>query len=82
MKRFALLFAVLALVAAACSSGSSDDTTTTTAAATEGDSEAAQETTAAGATLKEVQDRGTLKCGVSGTSVGMSETDASGNTLE
>ena len=81
MKRFALLFAVLALVAAACSSGSSDDTTTTTAAAAEGDSEAAQETTAAGATLKEVQDRGTLKCGVSGTSVGMSETDASGNTI-
>ena len=81
MKRLALLFAVLALVAAACSSDSAEETTTTAAAAEEG-GEAAQETEAPAGegTLKVVQDRGTLKCGVSGTAVGFSETDASGNS--
>ncbi len=71
LKRLAVLFAVLALVAAACG-GSSDDTTTTT----EGDS--GQEPS--GETLAAVQDRGTLVCGVSGSAVGFSETDAEGNT--
>jgi general L-amino acid transport system substrate-binding protein len=79
MKRFALLFAILALVAAACSSDSGDDGTTTTAAADEGGTEAAQEATGEG-TLKVVQDRGTLKCGVSGTALGFSSTDATGNS--
>ncbi|MCB1246059.1 MAG: amino acid ABC transporter substrate-binding protein [Acidimicrobiia bacterium] len=72
LKRLAVLFAVLALVAAACGGSSSDDTTTTTAG------DGGQEPS--GGTLAEVQARGTLKCGVSGSAVGFSETDAEGNT--
>jgi len=79
MKRLALLFAVLALVAAACGSSTSEDTTTTTAAAdTETDS--GQEATPAGeSTLDTVIARGTLKCGISGSAVGFSETQADGS---
>ncbi len=68
IKRLAVLFAVLALILAAC--GSSDDTTTTAA-----DVAVAQE---AGGTLAAVQARGTLKCGVSGSAVGFSETQPDG----
>ncbi|MFV9672494.1 MAG: amino acid ABC transporter substrate-binding protein [Acidimicrobiia bacterium] len=80
MKRLVLLFAVLALVAAACGSSDEADETTTTAAGTETTvADAGQETTDAGeGTLATVIARGTLKCGVSGTSVGMSETQADG----
>ncbi len=78
MKRLALLFAVLALVAAACGSSTSEDTTTTTAAGTETDS--GQEATPAGeSTLDTVIARGTLKCGISGSAVGFSETQADGS---
>jgi len=79
MKRLALLFAVLALVAAACGSSTSEDSTTTTAAAdTETDS--GQEATPAGeSTLDTVIARGTLKCGISGSAVGFSETQADGS---
>jgi len=73
LKKLAVLFAVLALVAAACGGDSSDDTTTTTAGGDTG-----QEPS--GSTLATVQDRGTLVCGVSGSAVGFSETDAEGNT--
>ena len=81
MKRLVLLFAVLALVAAACGSSDDADETTTTAAGTETTvADAGQETTAAGeSTLDEVIARGTLKCGISGTAVGFSETQADGS---
>jgi general L-amino acid transport system substrate-binding protein len=70
IKRLAVLFAVLALILAAC--GSSDDTTTTAAADTGG----AQQ--AGGDTLAAVKARGTLRCGVSGSAVGFSETQPDG----
>jgi len=81
MKRLALLFAVLALVAAACGSSSSEDSTTTTAAAdTETTVASGQDTTPAGeSTLDAVIARGTLKCGISGSAVGFSETQADGS---
>lgn len=75
IKRFAVLLAVLALVAAACGAGEPAETTTTAA---EGEAAPpAQE--AAGSTLAAVQARGELICGVSGTTVGFSELDAAGN---
>ncbi len=83
LKKLAVLFAVLALVAAACGSSSDgDDATTTTAGG-------ATETTVAGGdtgqadgegTLAAVKARGKLVCGVSGTAVGFSETLADGST--
>jgi len=80
MKRLALLFAVLALVAAACGSSTSEDSTTTTAADTATTVASGQETTPAGeSTLDTVIARGTLKCGISGSSVGFSETQADGS---
>ncbi len=85
LKRLAVLFAVLALVAAAC--GGSDDSADTTTTVAGGDT---TETTAAGgggdsgqeggSTLAAVQARGELICGVSGSAVGFSETDANGNS--
>lgn len=75
MKRLAVLFAVLALVAAACGGSSSDEDTTTTTAGGDTGQEPTGEST-----LAEVQARGTLRCGVSGTAVGFSETDPEGNT--
>ncbi len=71
IKRLAVLLAVLALILAACGAG--DDDTTTTAADTGG---AAQQ--AGGDTLAAVKARGTLKCGVSGSAVGFSETQPDG----
>jgi general L-amino acid transport system substrate-binding protein len=79
LKRLAVLFAVLALVAAACSSDDSSDTTTTTAA--EGDSSGQETTTETGTdTLAAVQAAGKLVCGVSGSAIGFSETQADGTT--
>ena len=80
LKKLAVLFAVLALVAAAC--GGSDDSAETTTTAGEG-----TETTVAGGdtgqsgegTLAEVLARGKLICGVSGSAVGFSETQADGS---
>jgi general L-amino acid transport system substrate-binding protein len=82
LKRLAVLFAILALVAAACSSSSDgDDATTTTAAAAEGDAEGGDTGQAeSGSTLADVIARGKLVCGVSGTAVGFSETLADGST--
>jgi len=80
MKRLALLFAVLALVAAACGSSDEADDTTTTVAGTETTvaTDAGQETTGEG-TLATVIARGVLKCGISGSAVGFSETQADGS---
>jgi general L-amino acid transport system substrate-binding protein len=80
MKRLALLFAVLALVAAACGSSDEADDTTTTAAGTETTvADAGQETTDTGeSTLDTVIARGTLKCGISTGAPGFSETDPQG----
>ncbi len=78
LKRLAVLFAVLALVAAACGGdGESAETTTTTAASGGGGGETGQE---GGSTLETVINRGQLICGVSGTAVGFSETQADGTT--
>lgn len=77
LKRLAVLFAVLALVAAAC--GGSDEggeTTTTAAEGGGGGGETGQE---GGSTLDAVVDRGKLVCGVSGTAVGFSETQPDGS---
>jgi general L-amino acid transport system substrate-binding protein len=82
MKKLALLCAVLALVAAACGSSDEADDTTTTVAGTETTvaTDAGQETTdTGGSTLDDVIARGTLKCGISGTAVGFSETQADGS---
>jgi general L-amino acid transport system substrate-binding protein len=78
LKKIAVLFAVLALVAAAC--GGSDDSegeeTTTTVATEGGGGESGQE---GGSTLDAVKARGELICGVSGSAVGFSETQADGS---
>ena len=78
LKRLAVLFAVLALVAAACSSDDSGDSTTTTAA--EGDSSGQETTDTGDSTLEAVVARGKLICGVSGSAIGFSETDSEGNS--
>ncbi|MEN8040594.1 MAG: amino acid ABC transporter substrate-binding protein [Actinomycetota bacterium] len=75
LKRLAVLFAVLALVAAACGGGESSDTTTTVADG--GGEDSGQET--GGSTLETVKARGELICGVSGSAIGFSETDSEGN---
>jgi general L-amino acid transport system substrate-binding protein len=83
LKRLAVLFAVLALVAAACGSSSDGDdaTTTTTVAAAEGGTDGGDTSQAeSGSTLADVIARGKLVCGVSGTAVGFSETQADGST--
>jgi len=91
LKKLAVLFAVLALVAAACaSSGDDDDATTTTAAGdtTEttapadgggGDTGGGDTGQASGATLDEVKTRGKLICGIGGSAIGFSETQADGS---
>jgi general L-amino acid transport system substrate-binding protein len=71
LKRLAVLFAVLALVAAACGGSDSSDTTTTTAA--EGDSSGQETTVTDGETLQAVLDRGVLKCGVSNSAPGFTD---------
>jgi len=76
LKRLAVLFAVLALVAAACGGSDGGDTTTTAGETDGGDS--GQES--GGSTLEAVEARGKLICGVSGTAVGFSETQADGST--
>ncbi len=68
LKRLAVLFAVLALVAAACGGESADDTTTTTTAAPVDTGQGV-----AGGTLAQVQARGTLNCGVSVGAPGFTE---------
>jgi general L-amino acid transport system substrate-binding protein len=81
LKRLAVLFAILALVAAACSSSSDGDDATTTTAAAEGGTEGGDTGQAeSGSTLADVIARGKLVCGVSGTAVGFSETLADGST--
>ncbi len=78
LKRLAVLFAVLALVAAACASqGDEGDATSTTAATAEGGDTGQSD---GGSTLDAVVARGKLICGVSGTAVGFSETQADGTT--
>jgi general L-amino acid transport system substrate-binding protein len=75
LKKLAVLFAVLALVAAACGGDSESDETTTTVA------EAAPPAQDAGdSTLAQVVARGKLVCGVSGSAIGFSETQADGRT--
>ncbi|MFV1999389.1 MAG: amino acid ABC transporter substrate-binding protein [Acidimicrobiia bacterium] len=89
LKKLAVLFAVLALVAAACaSSGGDDDATTTTVAGDTTETTAPADTGGGGdtgaadgeGTLAAVKARGKLICGVSGTAVGFSETQADGST--
>ncbi len=74
LKRFAVLLAVLALVAAACGSADDGDTTTTA-----GDADVPGQETG-DSTLAIVKDRGKLVCGVSGSAIGFSETQADGTT--
>ncbi len=85
LKKMALLFAVLALVAAACGGGGAGtETTTTTTQApggggdTSGGGDTGQAT--GESTLDTVIARGKLVCGVSGSAVGFSETAADGST--
>ncbi|MGI9528277.1 MAG: transporter substrate-binding domain-containing protein, partial [Acidimicrobiia bacterium] len=79
LKKLAVLFAVLALVAAAC--GGSDDTaeTTTTVEGTETTVAGGETGQEAGDTLATVVGRDKLICGVSGSAVGFSETQADGS---
>jgi general L-amino acid transport system substrate-binding protein len=77
LKRLAVLFAVLALVAAACGGSSEgEETTTTTVAGGDGGTDSGQ---TGESTLATVQARGELICGVSGSAVGFSETQADGS---
>ncbi len=80
---FLMVLLALTLVATGCSSGTDDgdaDTTTTTTttdgAASEGESEAPADTDTSanegGGTLQQVQDRGTLNCGINGVLAGFS----------
>jgi len=81
LKRLAVLFAVLALVAAACASaGDGGEATTTTAATAEGGDQGGDTGQAAeGSTLAQVQARGKLVCGIGGSAIGFSETQADGS---
>lgn len=74
LKRLAVLFAVLALVAAACGSADDGDITTTA-----GETDAPGQETG-DSTLAQVKNRGKLVCGVSGSAIGFSETQADGTT--
>ncbi len=74
LKRLAVLFAVLALVAAACGSADSGDTTTTAGEA----QPPGQEATGEG-TLETVISRGTLKCGVSTSAPGFTDVNPDGS---
>ena len=92
IKRLAVLLAVLAMVAAACGGSSESEDTTSTTAATTDDTTA---TTAAGTddgggdagqaseggTLAAVKGRDVLKCGVSGSLPGFSETQPDGTAI-
>jgi len=75
LKRLAVLFAVLALVAAACGGADEAEETTTTAAESE---PPAQETPGDG-TLETVMSRGTLKCGVSTSAPGFTDVNPDGS---
>ena len=76
------LFLAVGVVAAACSSDSSDDAGTTTAApaeTTEAPATTAVELDADGSLLDTVIARGKVHCGVSGSAVAFSETQADGS---
>ncbi|HHC09282.1 MAG TPA: amino acid ABC transporter substrate-binding protein [Actinobacteria bacterium] len=77
LKRFAVLFAVLALVAAACGGGGTTETTSGSTETTQGSGAGQQP---GESTLDTVKARGKLICGVSGSAVGFSETAADGST--
>jgi general L-amino acid transport system substrate-binding protein len=81
LKKLAVLFAVLALVAAACGDSSDGDETTTTAGTTDttaaGGGDAGQ--AADGETLATVQARGLLKCGVSDSAPGFTNNNPDGS---
>jgi len=83
VKRLAVLIAALAIVAAAC--GDDDATTETTVATTAGATTTVAPTQpdvgqpTEGGTLAAVKARGVLRCGVSGSLVGFSQTQPDGN---
>lgn len=68
----------LAMVAAACTATTDETTATEETTATQS-SEAGAQTGSAGATLETVLARDSLKCGVSGSAVGFSETQTDGS---
>ena len=78
LKKLSFLVVVLALVATACGDDDSATTTTggatTTVAPTTGDGGQAE-----GGILQQVQDRGVLRCGVSGSATAFSELQPDGN---
>lgn len=78
LKKLTLLVAVLALVAAACGGGATQETEATTTTAATGGGDTGQGGGGGGSTLDEVMARGVLKCGVSGSAVGFSETQPDG----
>ena len=74
-KRFFVLLVVLMLGLVGCTGGGDADTTTTDTATSADETEVAQDdtdTSTGGNTLQEVQDRGTLRCGINGTLAGFS----------
>lgn len=83
LKKLAVLFAVLALILAAC--GGSDDANETTTTVADGgtdggdDGDGGDTGQSSGSTLDDVVARGKLVCGVSGSAVGFSETQADGS---
>ena len=84
LKKVAVLFAVLALILAACGGSDGGDETTTTVAdgggdTDGGDGDGGDTGQSSGSTLDDVIARGELICGVSGSAVGFSETQADGS---
>lgn len=80
LKKIAVLFAVLALILAACGGGDeAEETTTTVADGGDGGGDDGDSGQSSGSTLDDVIARGELICGVSGSAVGFSETQADGS---
>lgn len=77
LRAILLPLVVLAMIATACTQDTSDTTVAETTAETQAGSEAAAQTD--GSTLQAVLDRGTLRCGVSGSAAGFSETQPDGS---
>lgn len=76
LRAILLPLVVLAMIATACTQDTSDTTVAETTTDTEGVEAGAQTD---GSTLQAVLDRGTLRCGVSGSAAGFSETQPDGS---
>ncbi len=79
LKVLMLPLVVLAMIAAACTTDTSDTTVAATSGDTQTDGTDAAAQPEGGSTLDAVKARGTLRCGVSGSAAGFSETQPDGS---